>query len=199
MAVEDIFAQPGTSTAPEASQVRPAFPVPTPETPVAVTPPPPEDRFTPEEKPKKRGILWVVISFVVLLVGVGVFLAWRYVWLEPQVNNEQQTPVDLNLLPEEEIPEVSTNNSILTNQPPTSPDADRDGLTQEEEVSFGTSDQDPDSDDDGLNDREEINIYKTDPNDPDTDGDGYMDGEEVRNLYNPNGPGKLFNLEHIQT
>lgn len=48
-----------------------------------------------------------------------------------------------------------------------------------------------DSDNDGLSDEEEIK-YGTDINNPDTDGDGYLDGEEVRNGYNPKGAGKLL-------
>ncbi|MCK4554808.1 hypothetical protein KAU19_07710, partial [Candidatus Parcubacteria bacterium] len=48
-----------------------------------------------------------------------------------------------------------------------------------------------DSDNDGLTDAEEV-IYGTDPNNPDTDGDSYLDGEEVRGGYNPNGEGKLI-------
>lgn len=191
MAVEDIFAEPGTSPAPQSPVQRPVSPV--------LIPPQPEDQSALEEKPKRRGILWVLVSVVVLLVGLGLFLAWRYVWSGPQVNSAPLIPVDLNLLPEEEEVEVPTNNSTIVNQAPASPDEDRDGLTQEEELTFGTSDQDPDSDDDGLNDKEEVKIYKTDPNKPDTDRDGFLDGEEVKNLYNPNGPGKLFSLENIQT
>lgn len=47
-----------------------------------------------------------------------------------------------------------------------------------------------DTDNDGLTDEQEKS-YGTDPNDPDTDGDGFKDGEEVRNLYNPLGNGGL--------
>jgi hypothetical protein len=47
-----------------------------------------------------------------------------------------------------------------------------------------------DSDEDGLSDKEEM-FYGTDPNNPDTDGDGYLDGEEVEAGYNPNGAGTL--------
>lgn len=43
-----------------------------------------------------------------------------------------------------------------------------------------------DSDGDGLTDDEEL-TYGTDPNKPDTDGDGFLDGHEVFHLYNPNG------------
>ena len=47
-----------------------------------------------------------------------------------------------------------------------------------------------DSDDDGLSDEEEI-FYGTDKNNSDTDGDGYLDGAEVEGGYNPQGEGKL--------
>lgn len=47
-----------------------------------------------------------------------------------------------------------------------------------------------DSDRDGLTDAEEVK-YGTDKNNPDTDGDGYKDGAEVQSGYNPKGSGKL--------
>ncbi len=47
-----------------------------------------------------------------------------------------------------------------------------------------------DSDSDGLKDEDELK-YGTDENNPDTDGDGYKDGDEVKNGYNPMGAGKL--------
>jgi len=53
-----------------------------------------------------------------------------------------------------------------------------------------TTEKMPDSDGDGLTDGEEI-FYGTDPNNPDTDGDGFLDGEEVKGGYNPMGEGKL--------
>jgi hypothetical protein len=47
-----------------------------------------------------------------------------------------------------------------------------------------------DTDDDGLTDLEEVD-YGTDADDPDSDSDGYPDGEEVDNGYNPLGEGEL--------
>lgn len=43
----------------------------------------------------------------------------------------------------------------------------------------------PDADDDGLGDNEEVNTWLTDPNDPDSDSDDLNDGEEVRRGTNP--------------
>jgi hypothetical protein len=53
-----------------------------------------------------------------------------------------------------------------------------------------------DSDKDGLSDPEEL-IFGTDPNKKDSDGDGYSDGAEVLNLYNPAGTGKITDNPHI--
>lgn len=47
-----------------------------------------------------------------------------------------------------------------------------------------------DTDGDGLTDQDEM-LYGTLPDNTDTDGDGYSDGDEVKNGYNPNGEGKL--------
>lgn len=48
-----------------------------------------------------------------------------------------------------------------------------------------------DTDRDGLSDIDELK-YGTDPNNPDTDGDTYTDFEEISNGYNPLGEGKLI-------
>ncbi len=70
-------------------------------------------------------------------------------------------------------------------------DADKDGLSDEEEREYGTNVMSVDTDGDGLTDYQEIMIYLSDPLLKDTDGDGYNDGEEVENGYNPLGAGKL--------
>lgn len=44
-----------------------------------------------------------------------------------------------------------------------------------------------DDDNDGLSNSDEL-IWGTDPNNPDTDGDGYLDGEEVAANHDPNKP-----------
>jgi len=73
-------------------------------------------------------------------------------------------------------------------------DTDGDGLSDDDEMSLGTSALEVDTDQDGLSDREEIKVYKTDPLNSDTDGDGYLDGSEVQAGYNPKGEGKLLNF-----
>ncbi len=71
-------------------------------------------------------------------------------------------------------------------------DTDGDGLTDYEEVMiYKTDPLKQDTDGDGLTDYEEVMIYKTDPLNPDTDGDGYSDGDEVRSGYDPLGLGRL--------
>ncbi len=56
-------------------------------------------------------------------------------------------------------------------------DSDRDGLTDAEEVKFGSDPNNPDSDGDGLNDLYEW-FLETDPNQADSDGDGIADADE---------------------
>lgn len=64
------------------------------------------------------------------------------------------------------------------------PDDDEDGLTNAEEVLYGTDPNNPDSDGDGVNDGDEV-ANGTDPTvpdvvvDPDSDGDGTPDSEDA--------------------
>ncbi len=58
-------------------------------------------------------------------------------------------------------------------------DYDEDGLTNLEEINYGTYLGNPDSDGDGLSDGVEVKVFKTDPRKADTDGDGVSDGLEA--------------------
>lgn len=58
-------------------------------------------------------------------------------------------------------------------------DTDDDGLTNLEEVAYGTNPSLKDTDEDSLTDYDEINVYGTDPLVADTDKDGVNDGIEV--------------------
>lgn len=65
-------------------------------------------------------------------------------------------------------------------------DGDKDGLTNIEEITFGTNPNNADTDNDGLTDYEEIYVYGTNPANPDTDEDGLTDGDEIVLGLNPN-------------
>jgi hypothetical protein len=73
-------------------------------------------------------------------------------------------------------------------------DKDGDGLDDAKEGELGTDPNNWDTDGDALSDGDEVLIWKTNPLNPDTDGDSYKDGSEVKNGYNPNGPGKIFEV-----
>ena len=58
-------------------------------------------------------------------------------------------------------------------------DYDGDGLTNIEEINYGTYLGNLDFDGDGLSDGVEVKVFKTDPTKADTDGDGVSDGLEA--------------------
>ncbi len=64
-------------------------------------------------------------------------------------------------------------------------DSDNDGLTNEDEVVYGTDINNPDTDSDTLSDGDEVHIYLTNPLLPDTDTDGMPDGYETQHQLNP--------------
>ena len=109
--------------------------------------------------------------------------------IEPKTVEPQ--PKDI-IEPSEETEPVQMPPSSPTSMPPL--DTDNDGLSDQEEITLGTDINSVDTDNDGLFDREEVYVYKTDPTNEDTDGDGFLDGAEVRDGYNPNGSGKLYEI-----
>ncbi len=89
----------------------------------------------------------------------------------------------------------------------TSPDADNDGLTNDEEINgtrntafsnAPTDPNDPDSDHDGLADGLEEITYASNPNNVDTDGGGVSDGVEVAKGTNPAAGNSGDDLTSIQ-
>jgi len=58
-------------------------------------------------------------------------------------------------------------------------DSDWDGLTNANELIYGTDPYNADTDGDGLTDSEELGMYWTDPLNPDSDNDKLSDGDEV--------------------
>ncbi len=82
------------------------------------------------------------------------------------------------------LKEDTSGNGILDSEE----DSDEDGLSNIEEIKFGTDPLVVDTDGDGLTDYEEIHIYKTDPLKQDTDGDKLNDSREVEIGLDPNNP-----------
>jgi len=64
-------------------------------------------------------------------------------------------------------------------------DSDDDGLSDRDEIIYGTNPDNNDTDGDGLLDGEEVHTYDTNATNDDTDGDGLLDGEEI-NTYDTN-------------
>ena len=77
--------------------------------------------------------------------------------------------------------------------PGTAPvDADKDGLTDDEERTHGTNPAEADTDHDGLNDFDELRKYRTDPKKPSSGTLTITDGEAVQQGIDPLTGKKLF-------
>ena len=179
--VEDIFS--GTD---EAAKV---------EKPAAFQPKmPTEEQFV--EEPHNFDKRYFILGFLILCViaiGAGGLYFYKQYADKPATENTAEEQQEQNQEQEADIanPDVVSplaDQIIITDQ-------DQDGLSDEEEMALGTDPNNIDTDTDGLFDREEVMVYKTDPLNPDTDGDGHQDGVEVKNGFNPNGSGKLFEIQ----
>lgn len=102
---------------------------------------------------------------------------------EPVRQNETMLDSDEDGLTDED--------EMMYGTDPGSDDTDGDGLMDGEELSMGADPLIADTDGDGLNDGDEVRIWLSSPVRTDTDGDGFSDGTEVANGYNPNGDGRL--------
>jgi len=207
--IEDIFS--GTEKGAKGETVGPQEPAPVP-------PAPPRTEIREEggergkEKVKKIFIFAIMIIVVVLII-FGIFWLLKKIDSSlnketgsgekqeeslkggeiPDVSEENETPAPAPVPIVEEL--LSPDENLFFPPSVTEPiDSDQDGLSDEEEETLGTNINSVDTDNDGLFDREEVKVYKTNPLAPDTDGDGYLDGDEVKDGYNPNGPGKLYEI-----
>lgn len=175
--------------------------IPSASSPLSVRPP----KVSSENKGKN---IVLIIIVAILVIVAGVLLSS---WILGSKTKENSGLPNVSNAVEETLDQNKTNvgqentmtgNSAVNNQVPTKKDeikpvevdSDKDGLTDAEEITFGTKPTNPDTDSDGLFDYEEIKTYKTNPLVPDTDSDGYLDGAEVKSGYNPNGAGKLLVL-----
>ena len=71
-------------------------------------------------------------------------------------------------------------------------DSDGDGVSDGDELFYGTNMNNPDTDGDGLSDGDELYKYHSNPKDKDTDGDGLSDKEELEkntDIQNPDSDG----------
>ncbi len=107
----------------------------------------------------------------------------------PEVVEPVEVVSDEVLLPTDDLTQDIIDDQILFGEPI---DKDGDSLDDERELEIGTDPNNWDTDGDELGDGDEVIIWKTDPNNWDTDGDTFPDGQEIKNGYNPDGPGKLF-------
>lgn len=134
-----------------------------------------------------RGVI-TIAALVIIIGGATSAYVWRdKLFFSPKVNEAATTPT-------EEDNNTATIPTPAVSTPVIPIDTDGDGLTDDVELAGSTDSQNPDTDGDGLFDGEELNTYHTDPLKSDTDNDSYMDGDEVRNGFDPNGSGKLFEV-----
>jgi hypothetical protein len=144
-----------------------------------------------------RGRFIALIATVAVALIALVIVYGPAVWQRLTGGAQTQTISNINQV----RPITNTTIPSRTNREVQGPivDADGDGLTDAEEQSIGTDPSLGDSDSDGLTDRQEVEIYTTNPTTSDTDGDSYSDGDEVKHFYNPNGSGRLLNVNEAIT
>lgn len=145
----------------------------------------------------KRTILIALIIVCSFLVGMGLWYARvRMLGTNPTQNSatsSRSQTVNTSVAPSGNTPSTPT---IITRPPESQPlDSDHDGLADEEEKKAGTDPMKADTDSDGLTDRQEVVVFRTDPLHADTDSDSTKDGDEVDAGTDPNGSGKLLDLQ----
>jgi hypothetical protein len=140
---------------------------------VKVPVPPPKPVAAKQPSKKRLRIVLIIIGAVLLLGGVSVYVLYPYIFKKPAVTPPKVVTPPANIAP---VAPPPTPSATTTPEVPQVPEAEVPTMWQSA----------LDSDGDGLTDDEEL-TYGTDPNKPDTDGDGFLDGHEVFHLYNPNG------------
>jgi len=154
------------------------------------------------QKGKGRRIFVLVIIIAGgLLLGSGGYLGYNIIMSrftnDTEIEEFVSEQIDNEDYIKESSPETKTDKNSQSGITPEKQliDSDQDGLTDEEERALGMDINNVDSDGDGLFDREEVKVYKTNPLLRDSDGDGFLDGAEVKDGYDPNGQGKLYEIE----
>ena len=176
-----------------------------------------EELLEQKSTSKKKLITLIVVSVLFLAIVAGAYFGYTYYVKGgnklPFLNGEKAGDTgSVENVPEETAVDTTVNqapvnneNQVISgaenNEPENVPvmnngvlDTDGDGISDQDEVVRGMDIENPDTDSDGLFDREEVMVYNTDPTLADTDGDGFSDGDEVKGGYNPNGTGKLYDI-----
>jgi hypothetical protein len=199
---EDILSSVDRGEAVIRKPAQPVAPIPGPMPTPAARPLPPAEPQDLGHTFKKVAIIIVLVLLGGAVLGAGGYYGYKLMNSEQSVINQPVTDLNINQPEINQPVDLNINsNQPNINQPAEVPpaeapmDTDRDGLSDEDEMLYGTNPNEIDSDKDDLTDRDEIKVFKTDPNNADTDGDGYNDGAEIRAGYDPKGPGKLFNIQ----
>jgi len=154
-------------------------------------------------KAQTMGLL-IIGGGVVFLIGASVFMYYYLFKAKPTVveapvatnqteATDQTQTVEQNNLTEPVLPETTlpTDTGLATTTASTTPENYQGGETVALVLGL-------DFDNDGLTEPEEI-IFGTSTSTPDTDNDGYFDGSEVLSLYDPANTGKLTGNLGIKT
>lgn len=173
-----------------------------------------EKKDAPVKIPKRRGrtvMTVVIVSLIVFFLGLGGFLAWTYrdslgidfggfrlggqaSEQQAQQSEEMNEDVEKN---SEEIESLHERVEDLELDSETIRSASEYNIDNIEKIELFLKQTDEDGD--GISDYDEVTRYQTDPTNADTDGDGYSDGDEVAAGYNPNGEGRLEEVEEDET
>ena len=145
---------------------------------------------------KERHGMSLVFKILLFLAAVVIVIGAAWAIARVLLSSPESQVPEAAVVPEVSAPVSAPAAEIPseTSEKPVELDTDLDGVMDTQELQLGTNINSPDTDGDGLTDREEISAYKTNPLISDTDQDGFADGVEVRNGYNPNGAGKLFQV-----
>lgn len=129
-----------------------------------------------------------IITIAILVLLLIFVIYWFFVKSDSDqnvvVDNNKNTPEDTQGVEQKESP---TSPKIFVKFPEPENDLDSDGVDDNVEEQYGTSNRDIDTDGDSLSDKSEIEKWGTNPTKWDTDGDGYGDGSEIINGYSPLG------------